>query len=92
MYLAQENGQAQHSFEDNNHASRPRFESQAVSSVQNTVGRGSELPPTKPLVLTVNADGIPSFLKQLNQWVLFRLTWKSQKEKWDRKHLVGKMQ
>jgi putative DNA primase/helicase len=40
--------------------------------------------PSKPNVLAVDFDGIPDALKQHDQWVMWRLTWKEDDSKWDK--------
>ncbi len=40
--------------------------------------------PPRPVPLLVNFDEIPGELRYLNQWVLWRYTWKEDKGKWDK--------
>jgi len=42
----------------------------------------SESRPSKPDVLDVDPDGVPEALKERDQWVLWSLTWKADREEW----------
>jgi len=40
--------------------------------------------PPRPVAVPVNADAIPGELKARRQWVLWRYTWKTKEQKWDK--------
>ncbi len=40
--------------------------------------------PPRPTALPVNADGIPSKLKEYRRWVIWRYTLKAKEQKWDK--------
>jgi putative DNA primase/helicase len=40
--------------------------------------------PPRPTALPVHVSGIPHELRQRNQWIIWRYTWKPDKQKWDK--------